>query len=176
MKALMLLCSLVTVIPAATLKGKVVGIKTGSSLEILSGGKVMDLQLQGIECARKGHSIGKAARHFVADNAFMKEVSVEITGTESNGTLIGKLKLADGRDLGAELTKLGLAWWDKRNDPDAAGMAKLETEARSASLGIWAAASEDDEDEDIGREVLVLRELAGKNADALLTRADIERP
>jgi endonuclease YncB( thermonuclease family) len=172
MKALMLLCSLATAIPAATLNAKVVGIKTGAYLELLSQGKVMDLKLKGIGCARKGHSAGKAARSFVADNAFMSEVSVEITGTESDGTLIGKLSLADGRDLGAELIKLGLAWWDKRNDPAAVGLAQLEGEARSAELGIWAAASEDDDaDEDIGREVLVLRELAGKNVDALLTRA-----
>lgn len=171
MKALMLLCSLATAISAATLNAKVVGIKTGANLEILNGGKVMELKLQGVQSPRKGHSAGKAARNFVADHAFMKTVTVEITGTESDGTLIGKLTLSDGRDLGAELTQLGLAWWDKRNDPDAAGLAKSETEARSAGLGIWAAASEDDEDEDIGREVLVLRELAGKNVDALLTRA-----
>jgi micrococcal nuclease len=171
MKALMLLCSLATAIPAATLNAKIVGIKTGANLEILSGGRVMELRLQGVGCPRKGHSAGKAARRFVADNAFMKNVAVEITGTESDGTLIGKLTLSDGRDLGAELTKQGLAWWDKRNDPKAAGLAKLETEARSDGLGIWAEADQDDEDEDIGREVLVLRELAGKNVDALLTRA-----
>ncbi len=171
MKALMLLCSLATVIPAATLNVKVVGIKTGSTLEVLSGGKVMDLKLQGIECPRKAHSMGKAARRFVAENAFLNNVSVEITGTESDGTLLGRLRLADGRDLGAELTKLGLAWWDKRNDPEALGLARLEQEARSASLGIWAAIPEDDDDEDIGQEVLVQRESAGKNVDALLTRA-----
>jgi micrococcal nuclease len=171
MKALMLLCSLATAIPSATLNVKVVGIKTGANLEVLSGGKVMDLKLQGLGCPRKGHSAGKAARRFVADHAFMKTVKVEITGTESDGALLGRLILADGRDLGAELTKLGLAWWDKRNDPNALGLAKLEAEARAAGLGIWAEAADDDEDEDIGREVLVVRELAGKNIDALLTRA-----
>ena len=171
MKALMLLCSLVTGIPAATLNVKVVGIKTGASLEILTGGKVMGLKLHGIGCARKGHTAGKAARRFVADNAFMNNVSVEITGSESDGTLIGRLLLADGRDLGAELTKLGLAWWDKRNDPDAVGLSKMEEEARSANLGIWTESPEDEDEEDIGREVLVLRELAGKNVDAFLTRA-----
>jgi endonuclease YncB( thermonuclease family) len=167
MKALMLLCSLVTVMPAATLKAKVVGIKSGASLEILSGGKVMGLKIQGIDCADKSHAVGKAARHFAADNAFMNDVAVEITGTESDGTLIGKVTLPDGRDLGAELTKAGLAWWDKRNNPEAAGLAKLEQEARAAYLGIWADITDDDDE--LGKEVLAQRELAGKNVDAMLT-------
>lgn len=172
MKALMLLCSLVTAIPAATLKAKVVGVKTGSALEILSGGKVMDVKIEGIDCAARTLSAGKAARRFAADNAFMNDVAVEIAGTESDGALIGRVILADGRDLGAELTKAGWAWWDKRNDPEALGLAKLEQEARAAALGIWAGASEDDDEEDVGRQVLVRREQAAKDAEALLTRAD----
>lgn len=169
MKALMLLCSLVTALPAATLKAKVVGVKTGASLEILDGGKVTALKVMGIDCADRTHAAGKAARRFAADEAFMNEVTIEITGTESDGALVGKVSLPDGRDLGSELAKAGLAWWDKRNHPDDVGMAKLEEEARAAGLGIWAAASEEDEDEDVGRQVLVQRELAGKNVDALLT-------
>lgn len=170
MKALMLLCSLVTAIPAATLKAKVVGIKTGAALEILADGKVVSLKIAGIDCADRTHGSGKAARRFVAENAFMSDVAVEITGTESDGTLIGKLTLPDGRDLAVELTKAGLAWWDKRNHPGESGLARLERDARASGLGIWAEASADDGDEDgVGKEVLVERELAGKNVDALLT-------
>jgi endonuclease YncB( thermonuclease family) len=169
MKVLLLLCSLSAAVPAATLKAKVVGVRTGSSLEILSGGKVMDLELQGIDCAGKSHSAGKAARRFAADNAFMSDVAVEITGTRSDGSLVGKVVLADGRDLGAELTRQGLAWWDQRNHPDAPDLARLEAEARAAALGIWAGASEDEDDEDLGRQVLVRREQAARDAEALLT-------
>ena len=156
--------------PAATLKTKVVGIRSGVALEILSGGKVMGLKIAGIDCADKSHAVGKAARRFAADNAFMNDVAVEITGTEPDGILIGKVTLPDGRDLGEELTKAGLAWWDKRNNPEAAGLARLEQEARAAYLGIWAGITDDDDDdEDLGKEVLVQREPAGKNMEAMLT-------
>ncbi len=67
MKALMLLCSLVTAIPAATPKAKVVGIRSGASLEILNGGTVAALKIGGIDCADRTHASGKAARLFVAE-------------------------------------------------------------------------------------------------------------
>ena len=69
MKSLMLLCSLVTVVPAATLNGKVVGVKDGARIEILSEGKVIAVRIQGIDCAARTTPAGKAARHYIADNA-----------------------------------------------------------------------------------------------------------
>jgi endonuclease YncB( thermonuclease family) len=170
MKTLMLLCSLITVIPAANLTAKVVGVKSGAAIEVLSEGKVMAVRIQGIDCADKTYAAGKAARHYIADNAFMNDVSVEITGTESDGTLIGKVLLQSGADLGMEMTKAGLVWWDKQKSPDNVAMAKLEKEARDAFLGIWAGSNEEDE-EDFGKEVLAKRELADKNNTALLTQA-----
>lgn len=169
MKTLMLLCSLVTVIPAATLKGQVVGVNNGAVIEIKSEGKIMGVRIQGIDCADRMTAAGKQARRYIADNAFMKEVSVEITGTESDGTLMGKVRLADGSDIGSALTKAGLVWWDKHNSPDEVSLAALEIEARNAYLGIWAGANEDDEV--LGKEVLVKRELDAKNNTALVSQA-----
>jgi endonuclease YncB( thermonuclease family) len=169
MKTLMLLCSLITIIPAADLKGKVVGVKSGSEIEILQGGNVFAVRIQGIDCPARSFAAGKAARHFLADNAFMNDVQVEITGTGSDGTFIGKVSLPNSTNLGAELVKGGLAWWDKQNSPEETGLARLEKEARDAYLGIWAGASEEDEDEDFGKEVLAKRDLAGKDKTAMLT-------
>lgn len=172
MKTLMLLCSLITVVPAANLTGKVVGVKNGSQIEILRNGKVLGVTLHGIDCAAKTFAAGKAARRYIADIAFMNDVKVEITGTESNGNLIGKVTLATGSDLGVELVKGGLAWWDKQKTPDEVGLARLEKEARDAYLGIWAGAYADDEEQDFGKEVLAKRELAGKDNTALLSSAN----
>ncbi len=172
MKALLLLCSLVTVIPAANLKGKVVGVKGGSSVEILTEGKVFDVKLFGIDCPAKNFAQGRAARHFVADQSFMNDVQLEITGTESDGRVIGKVILADGKNLGNELVKQGLAWWDKQSTPEEAGLAKIEKQAREALMGIWAGNIEDDDENDWGKEVLAKREQADKNGSTLLTAVD----
>lgn len=172
MKALMLLASLVTVIPAANLKGKVVGVKGGNSIEILSEGKVIGVKIYGIDCPARTNATGKAARHFVADQAFMNDVSLEITGSEADGGIIGKVILADGKNLGMELLKNGMAWWDKQSTPEEVGLAKLEQQARDAFMGIWAGATEDEEDNDWGKEVLAQRELAEKGDSRLLTALD----
>ncbi len=168
MKTLMLLCSLIQIIPAAEIKGKVVGVKSGNEIEILNGGKVFALRLQGIDCPARTFAAGKVARRYIADNAFMNDVSIELTGTESDGTFIGKVSLPNGMSLEAEMVKGGFAWWDKQGSPDDAGLARLEQQARDAYLGVWAGTSDDD-GEDFGKEVLAKRETAGKDKTAMLT-------
>ncbi|GEM_PF-3132010 len=171
MKALMLLCSLISVVPAAHLNGKVVGVKSGASLEILSEGKVIGIKVAGIDCPAKNFTAGKAARHYVADKAFMNDVDVEITGTESDGNLIGKVTLPGGMNLGAELVKDGLAWWDKQNSPEEKGLAMMEKQARDAFLGIWAGVTGGDDDEDFGKEVLAKRDAPTQDGTAMLSQA-----
>ncbi len=169
MKALLLLASLVTVIPAANLKGKVVGVISGNSLEILSEGKVIGVKIYGIDCPTKTNVTGRVARHFVADHAFMNDVQLEITGAEANGELVGKVILADGKNLGIELLKQGMVWWDKQATPDETVLAKIEKQARDAFMGIWAGAAEDDEENDWGKEVLANRTQTEKGEAGLLT-------
>jgi micrococcal nuclease len=175
MKALMLLASLITVVPAAHLKGKVVGVESGASVEILSEGKVIRLRLAGIDCPAKAYAAGKAARRFVAERAFMNDVGVEITGTESDGYLIGRVLLPGGMNLGAELVKGGLAWWDMRKSPEEKGLAALEKAAREACLGIWAGANDED-DEDFGKEVLAQRASLVDEDAVFLTRVGDYNP
>jgi micrococcal nuclease len=170
MKTMMLLCSLFTVIPAAQLKGKVVGVKSGAALEILSEGKVIGIKIAGIDCPAKTFKAGKAARRYVADQAFMNDVIVEITGAASDGELIGSVTLPGGMNLGGALVQGGLAWWDKRNHPQELGLAALEKEARDAYLGIWGGAVDED-DEDFGKEVLAKRESPMQDEAAMLTQA-----
>ena len=158
MKALLLLASLVTVIPAANLKGKVVGVKDGNSIEILSEGKVIGIKLFGIDCPERDNTSGKIARHFVAEQAFMNEVQVEITGTESNGNFIGKVFTADGKNLSSELLKHGLAWWDSQSSPDEEALARLEKQAREAFKGIWGATADDEDGIDYAKDVLAKRD------------------
>jgi micrococcal nuclease len=164
MKALMLLCSLVTVIPAAQWQAKVVGVKNANALEILRDGKVYDVKLYGVDCLAKTENLGKAARRF-SYQAFMTDVNVEIISTESNGSLVAKVTLADGKNLSAELIKNGLAWWDKRSTPEEKAFAAIEKDARAAFMGIWA--DYDDDGNDRGKEILAKRELADKGAEVL---------
>jgi endonuclease YncB( thermonuclease family) len=170
MKIVMLLCSLFSVVPAAELEGKVVGVKSGCEVEILSQGAVIGVRIQGIVCPRKGSSAGKAARRHLADLAFLNEARAKITGAESAGAFIGVIVMADGRNLGEELIRNGMARCDTQAGAVPAAMAKLEMRARDARLGLWAGVSNDDDDEESGKEVLVRNGTeTGANA-AFLTR------
>jgi micrococcal nuclease len=169
MKTLMLLCSLFSFIPAAEWQAQVVGVKNGNSLEILRDGKVYGVKLYGVACLPKNETLGKAARSFSA-RVFMADVSLEITGTESDGGLIAKVKLADGKNLSAELVRSGLAWWDKQNSPEEKELAKIEKDARDAYVGVWA--SPDDDGTDWGKEIIAQRESGDKGASGVLTAAN----
>ena len=169
MKTLMLLCSLVTLVPAAQWQVKIVGIKAGNTLEILHEGKVYAVKLHGIDCPAKTESFGKTARRFTAGLAFMADAQVEVVATESDGLLVARVVLAGERDLAKELVKNGMCWWDKQATPGEVALGKLEKQARDAYLGLWAGAF-DDSEIDYGKEVLVKRDQAEKGS-ALLTAA-----
>jgi micrococcal nuclease len=171
MKALMLLCSLVTVIPAAQIQGKVVGVKSGNALEILQDGKVMEVKIFGIDCPAKSEPMGRAARRSLADQVFMAEVRLEVVATEADGRLVGKVTLADGKSLGAELLRAGMAWWDKQAAPAETALAKVEKSARDAYLGLWSGASEADET-DWRKEIIARRENTDKIASAVLAASE----
>jgi micrococcal nuclease len=165
MKTLMLLCSLFSLVPAAEWQTQVVGVKGGNSLEILRDGKVIGVKVYGIDCLSRNEALGKAARRFSAQ-AFMTEVSVELTGTEANGDFVAKIKLSDGRNLAAALVREGLAWWDKAGSPEAKELAMLEKDARDSFVGVWA--SPEDEGNDWGKEIIAARESGDKVAASAL--------
>jgi micrococcal nuclease len=45
--------------------------------------------------------------------------------------------LPDGRNLGRELVRAGLAWWYRPYAPKDALLAELEAEAKVAKRGLW---------------------------------------
>lgn len=175
MKTLMLLSSLVIAFvssaSAARIQGKVVGVKAGNALEILSQGRHYGVKLHGIGCPARNESFGKASRRFVADLVFMADVTLEITAAESDGSFLGKVVLADGKDLGAEMIKSGMAWWNAQANPEESGLARLEKNARETYAGLWAT-PEDQNDTDWGREILAQRDLAGKGVAGLVSSND----
>lgn len=174
MKTLMLLSSLAIAFSSASaagLRGKVVGVEGGNTLDILSEGKVYRLSLRGVDCPARNESFGKDSRRFLAGMAFMADVDFEILSAASDGTFIGKAVLAGGKDLGAEMIKGGMAWWNSRTAPGDSGLARLEKEARESYSGLWAAL-EDGTGADWRKEVLAQRGRDGKGMAGLLTILD----
>lgn len=122
----------------AELRGRVVGVKDGDSIEVLAGGRAEEVRLFGIDCPEMNQPFGKQAKRFTSSAVFGKEVVVEGRGRDRYGRLLGVVTLPDGKKLNEELVRAGLAWWYYSYAPKEPGLALLEKEAQSARRGLWA--------------------------------------
>ena len=122
----------------ADFTGKVVAVKDGDTLAVLTGGVAVRVRLSGIDCPEKGQAFGQRAKQAASDLAFGKTVEVRDKGRNRYGRTAGEVILEDGRSLNRELVRAGLAWWYRQYAKKDADLARLEKEAREAKLGLWA--------------------------------------
>src|SRR2546428_10899040 len=118
--------------------GKVVGIADGDTISVLREGKPVKVRLYGVDAPEKAQAFGTQARKFTGDLVFQQTVTVAIRDTDRYGRLVGEVLLPNGRSLGHELVRAGLAWWYRHYAPHDTTLAQLEAEARTAKRGLWA--------------------------------------
>jgi endonuclease YncB( thermonuclease family) len=119
------------------LRGKVVGVMDGDTLEILARGRAVRIRLFGVDCPEKRQAFGQRARQFSSQMAFGKEVRVEARDTDRYGRTVGEVFLGE-KSLNRELVKAGLAWWYRRYAPGDEELRRLEEAARRERRGLWA--------------------------------------
>lgn len=125
---------------AEPLTGTVVGIADGDTLTVLSGGTAMKVRLYGIDAPEKAQAYGTKAKQLTSRLAFRRTVTVTVHSLDRYGRRVGEVMLPDGRNLGQELVRRGVAWWYQAYAPDNTTLAQLEAEARAAKRGLWAGA------------------------------------
>jgi len=118
------------------IRGKVVKVRDGDSMEIRSDGQNVRVRVFGVDAPERGQPWSARAKSFTAGLVGNQEVVVEVKDVDRYGRKVGEVVLADGRDLGHELLREGLAWYYRRyaNDPS---LEKLEADARAAKRGLW---------------------------------------
>lgn len=119
------------------LKGKVVSVKDGDTIEILVNNKSIRIRLYAIDCPEKAQPYGPKAKQFTADLCYGKTVWVKIHSKDRYGQLIGEVFLTNGKVLNNELLKTGYAWHYKKYNRSPI-LALYETEARKEKRGLWA--------------------------------------
>lgn len=123
---------------AQTLSGKVISIKDGDTIEILTADKqTFKIRLNGIDTPEKNQAFGQRARQFTSDLAYLKEVQVIVRDIDRYGRSVGDVILLDGKILNKELVRNGFAWHYKQYSKDQE-LAELEVQAREKKLGLWA--------------------------------------
>lgn len=118
-------------------KGKVIGVKDGDTIDILYEGEKLTIRFAHIDCPEKNQPYGQAAKKFVSDKCFGQEVTIEHSNQyDRNKRLIGEVITASGENLNKSLVQQGLAWHFKKYSTNQE-YADLEIQARKQKIGLW---------------------------------------
>jgi endonuclease YncB( thermonuclease family) len=117
--------------------GRVVKILDGDTYDLLlENNTTIRIRMDGIDAPEKGMPFSKASKRHLGELCQGQTIKVSKSQEDQYGRIVGFSYLEDGRELGHEMLKAGLAWHYKQynSDPE---LATLENEARQAQIGLW---------------------------------------
>jgi micrococcal nuclease len=120
----------------AELLAKVVTVHEGDRVTLRHDGRSEIVHLKDIDCPELTQPYAKQAKRATAAYVGGREVLVRGLTRDIHGRTTAELVLPDGRNVGRELVKEGLAWW-RRTDSTDRSLEDLEELARAAGKGLW---------------------------------------
>jgi endonuclease YncB( thermonuclease family) len=131
---ILLLSATVYTVEANTVRGKVVSVVDGNTLEVISAEEeTYRIVLVGIDCPEKGQPYAEEAKAFLEASILKKSIDVKLLGKDRWGNYLGEI--ITEVEVSAELVKRGLAWCHEKNAPDS--LKVLEQQAREQRIGLW---------------------------------------
>jgi micrococcal nuclease len=115
---------------------RVITVHEGDRLTIRHDGRSETIYLKGIDCPELKQPHGKQAKHATAAYVGNRDVVVRGLTRDKQGLVSAEVLLHDGRNVGRELLKEGLAWWQRSASSDAS-LEVLEELARAERKGLW---------------------------------------
>jgi micrococcal nuclease len=134
---LICLTAFLAVFALSSWTGKVVSVTDGDTIKVMHEGKAVKIRLYGIDAPEKKQPWGNKSKQFTSNLAFNKKVTVHPVSSDRYGRTIARITLPDGKDLGQELVRNGLAWWYRQYAMKDDILPSLESEARSKGRGLW---------------------------------------
>ena len=140
--ALLALVASGTAVFAAELNGRIVGVRDGDTVDLLTTADIeVRVRLAGIDAPEMGQAFGKAAKQALANLAYHREVRVLWSKRDNYGRVVGKL-LVEGADVNLQMIQRGLAWHytayaAEQSVADRNRYAAAEAAARARRLGLW---------------------------------------
>jgi micrococcal nuclease len=140
MAVLMVFSLIAGQLKADDIKGKVVSVIDGNTLEVVSlDNETLKLILVGIDCPELGQQFGTEAKQFMEKLMLDKDVVVTFHGKDRWGNQLAMVKIVNGsrdpKDPRIDLLKEGLAWTAEKNpDPD---LDAHRTTAQQKGRGLW---------------------------------------
>lgn len=118
----------------------VLSVSDGDTITVKYKDKSVRVHLYALECPHEEQTFHQQAKQFTFNNAYRKTVTVKIIRKEiirGEIFIIGEVILPDGRNLGHELIKAGLAWYYEQYAPHEGKMLQLQQKARKERRGLW---------------------------------------
>lgn len=115
----------------------VVAISDGDTIVVRYAGRNVRVRLAEVDCPELQQPYGRDARAFTARLVLDKVVRIEPKTVDEYDRAVARVRTSDGKDLGEELLRQGLAWWYRRYSRDVR-LEALEAEAKRAKRGLWA--------------------------------------
>lgn len=136
MEKISLLILLILSLSAHALTGRVVAVKDGDSIEVLSGDNTLTkVRLADIDAPEKKQAFGQAAKKFLSDLVFNKIIDVEEIGKDRYQRTLGVVFAGD-LEVNLHMVENGFAWQYKKYSKSPA-YAVAEDSARKKGLGLW---------------------------------------
>jgi endonuclease YncB( thermonuclease family) len=135
----MLYCALPA--QANTLQAVVVEVNDGKTITVENTGRRIKVVLKAAESPEKDQPYGDVARLHLAGFVLNRRVVVEYTGLGAGALLIAKV-FCDDRDIGLQMIRDGVAWFDRNYESELGAQAQRlyadsDQAARSEHRGIW---------------------------------------
>lgn len=114
----------------------VISVAEGDQLTISHRGRNQTIRLLDIDCPELKQPYGKQARNVTAAFVGGREVTVRGLHRNRQGLTTAEVFLQDGRNVGYELVREGLAWV-RPETTGARGLAEVERISRAEGKGLW---------------------------------------
>jgi len=115
---------------------KVVTVHEGDRLTIRHDGRNETIYIKDIDCPELKQAYGKQAKQVIAAYVGSRDVVVRALKRGRNGLGTAEILLQDGRNVGHELLKEGLAWARPEKGQDQS-LEDMEQLAKAERKGLW---------------------------------------
>lgn len=120
--------------------GRVVKVVDGDTYDILLDGVQSRIRMDAIDAPERGQDFGTAAKNHLGRLCDGQIIRLNIKSRDRYGRIVAQSFLPDGRELGAEMIRAGMAWHYTKYSSDPR-LSTLEQQAREARRGLWSMAN-----------------------------------
>lgn len=125
---------------AAEIRGQVIHVSDGDTLDVLQDRQPVRVRLANIDAPEKTQPFGRWSGNQLKALVAGQAVTVVWTQKDRYGRVLGRVYTANGTDAGRRMVQSGAAWVYDRYNTDPA-LPALQREAQAQKRGLWADAA-----------------------------------